>query len=330
MRCYGRLVGRHAAHRAGARADAAPVVVLAAAGDDGAGRHRAGAGRGPRARLRRARRRTAAPGAARATGARRRDPRRDRGGPAARRDRALGRRLDRLPQLPARVRVLCQARGRDRHGAVDAERVFATVCTIGGDDGWFYANVLWWIRGAIDWLLGGPSFRRTRRHPTELRVGDVVDSWRVIALEPGRRLTLLMEMKAPGAGVLEFVVQPQGTRRERLGDGLLASGRRVGTRVLVRAGPRARRSSSRASRARSCDARPLNRPARPCEGAAALHHSAGRLLGLGPAEAVTHRQRHVVHVVVVGVDAQAEHRRQRRRLRRRTPSRWSSASRTTT
>jgi hypothetical protein len=38
-----------------------------------------------------------------------------------------------------------------------------------------------------------------------------VDSWRVIALEPGRRLTLLMEMKAPGAGVLEFVVQPQGT-----------------------------------------------------------------------------------------------------------------------
>jgi hypothetical protein len=39
-------------------------------------------------------------------------------------------------------------------------------------------------------------------------VGDVVDSWRVIALEPGRRLTLLMEMKAPGAGVLEFVVRP--------------------------------------------------------------------------------------------------------------------------
>jgi len=43
----------------------------------------------------------------------------------------------------------------------------------------------------------------------------VIDSWRVIALESGRRLTLLMEMKAPGAGVLEFVVKPnpggQGT-----------------------------------------------------------------------------------------------------------------------
>ena len=103
------------------------------------------------------------------------------------------------------------AKVRPHTVTIDAERVFATVCTIGGEDGWFYADVLWWIRGAVDWLLGGPSFRRARRHPTELRVGDVVDSWRVIALEPGRRLTLLMEMKAPGAGVLEFVVQPQGT-----------------------------------------------------------------------------------------------------------------------
>ena len=41
-----------------------------------------------------------------------------------------------------------------------------------------------------------------------VRVGDVVDSWRVIALEPDRRLTLLMEMKAPGAGVQELVVKP--------------------------------------------------------------------------------------------------------------------------
>jgi hypothetical protein len=36
----------------------------------------------------------------------------------------------------------------------------------------------------------------------------------VIALEPGRRLTLLMEMKAPGAGVLEFVVKPHEDCRE--------------------------------------------------------------------------------------------------------------------
>jgi len=92
--------------------------------------------------------------------------------------------------------------------AVPAEDIFRVICTVGGVEGYFYANWLWWLRRALDWLVGGPSFRRRRRHPTELRVGDVVDSWRVIALEPGRRLTLLMEMKAPGAGVLEFVVKP--------------------------------------------------------------------------------------------------------------------------
>ncbi len=98
--------------------------------------------------------------------------------------------------------------GATATGPEPADAVFEVVCRIGGDEGWFYADSLWWIRRVLDWLVGGPSFRRHRRHPAELRVGDVVDSWRVIALEPGRRLTLLMEMKAPGAGVLEFVVTP--------------------------------------------------------------------------------------------------------------------------
>jgi uncharacterized protein YbjT (DUF2867 family) len=96
-------------------------------------------------------------------------------------------------------------------GPASCEDVFDVVCRIGGGDaGWFHADGLWWLRRALDWLAGGPSFRRARRHPRELRVGDVVDAWRVIALEPGRRLTLLMEMKAPGSGVLEFVVKPLG------------------------------------------------------------------------------------------------------------------------
>ena len=98
--------------------------------------------------------------------------------------------------------------GADAAGPATPEAVFRTFCRIGGEQGYFYADILWNIRRAIDWLVGGPSYRRSRRHPDELRVGDVVDSWRVIALEPGRRLTLLMEMKAPGAGVLEFVVRP--------------------------------------------------------------------------------------------------------------------------
>jgi hypothetical protein len=93
-------------------------------------------------------------------------------------------------------------------GDVTVATAFATVCRIGGGEGWFYADSLWYVRRAIDWIVGGPSFRRLRRHPTDLRLGDVVDSWRVIGLEPDRRLTLAMEMKGPGTGVLEFIVRP--------------------------------------------------------------------------------------------------------------------------
>ena len=40
-------------------------------------------------------------------------------------------------------------------------------------------------------------------------MGDAVDFWRVVAVEPGRRLTLLAEMRLPGTAVLEFEVLPE-------------------------------------------------------------------------------------------------------------------------
>jgi uncharacterized protein YbjT (DUF2867 family) len=94
-----------------------------------------------------------------------------------------------------------------------ADDVWKVICSIGHDGEVFFARPLWWIRRALDWVVGGPSFRRQRRHPELLRVGDVVDAWRVIALEPERRLTLLMEMKAPGSGVLELTVDAEGEAR---------------------------------------------------------------------------------------------------------------------
>jgi hypothetical protein len=60
--------------------------------------------------------------------------------------------------------------------------------------------------------VGGPGLKRGRRHPRELRVGDRVDSWEVIGIEPGRRLTMRFGMRAPGAGVLEFEVEPMHER----------------------------------------------------------------------------------------------------------------------
>ena len=90
------------------------------------------------------------------------------------------------------------------HSNARADALWRVVCRFGHNGDYFYANWLWWLRGCLDWILGGPSLRRKRRHPEDLRVGDAVDAWRVIAVQPGKQLTLLLEMKTPGAGVLEF------------------------------------------------------------------------------------------------------------------------------
>lgn len=86
------------------------------------------------------------------------------------------------------------------------EAVWRVIGGIGEHGEFFYANYLWWLRRVADWLVGGPAFRRSRRHPQTLRVGDVFDGWRVIAMKPRGQLTLLMELKAPGSGVLEFML----------------------------------------------------------------------------------------------------------------------------
>lgn len=94
------------------------------------------------------------------------------------------------------------------------EALWRIICRVGNGQDFFALKPMWWLRGAADWLLGGPSFRRRRRDPDQLRVGDVVDAWRVIALKPQRKLTMLLEMKLPGAGVLEFEIIPGSNTRE--------------------------------------------------------------------------------------------------------------------
>ncbi len=105
-----------------------------------------------------------------------------------------------------------QAQGRALTTARAAD-IWALITRIGYQGDFLHARPLWWLRRSLDWVIGGPSFRRRRRDIGELRIGDVIDSWRVIALEPELRLTLLMEMKAPGAGVLEFRILDSGDKR---------------------------------------------------------------------------------------------------------------------
>lgn len=103
--------------------------------------------------------------------------------------------------------------GASADSSATVDSLWRVVCTVGHRGDFFYAGWLWWLRRSLDWIVGGPSFRRKRRHPEALRVGDTLDAWRVIAMESGRQLTLLMEMKAPGAGVLEFAIDESDGRR---------------------------------------------------------------------------------------------------------------------
>jgi uncharacterized protein YbjT (DUF2867 family) len=96
------------------------------------------------------------------------------------------------------------------------QAVWNVVTSLGGDVGYFYGGPLWTIREWADWLLGGPGLTKGRRHPTELRVGDTIDYWTVLAIEPGRRLTLNFDMRAPGNGVLEFEIDPVDAQRTRV------------------------------------------------------------------------------------------------------------------
>jgi uncharacterized protein YbjT (DUF2867 family) len=90
---------------------------------------------------------------------------------------------------------------------------FAAVERIGGAHGWYSTRWLWQLRGWMDLMVGGIGMARGRRDPDRLAVGDALDCWRVVALEPGRRLLLSAEMKLPGDGWLEFEARPSADGR---------------------------------------------------------------------------------------------------------------------
>ena len=89
---------------------------------------------------------------------------------------------------------------------VPVEFVWEQIEQIGGDNGWFGAGWLWFLRGVIDRMLGGVGLRRGRRDPEHLRLGDSVDFWRVDELAKGSMLRLYAEMILPGKAWLEFQV----------------------------------------------------------------------------------------------------------------------------
>jgi uncharacterized protein YbjT (DUF2867 family) len=97
-----------------------------------------------------------------------------------------------------------------------AERLWPVIGRLGGKTGYYAADILWKIRGITDLLAGGPGLKRGRRSKEIIRVGDAVDFWRVLEIEPPSRLLLLAEMKMPGEALLEITAENIDDRQCRL------------------------------------------------------------------------------------------------------------------
>jgi len=96
-------------------------------------------------------------------------------------------------------------RDEQKRKIVNEEAVLQNIWKIGGDNGWYYGNWLWKIRGVIDKLFGGVGLLRGRTHPKKINSGDALDFWRVLlADKKEKRLLLFAEMRLPGEAWLEF------------------------------------------------------------------------------------------------------------------------------
>ncbi|RLE24257.1 MAG: DUF2867 domain-containing protein, partial [Acidobacteria bacterium] len=91
--------------------------------------------------------------------------------------------------------------------------LFQSICCIGGKEGWFQTNWMWRLRGFMDRLIGGVGIQRGRRSAASLKIGDVIDFWRVEDLVSGRHLLLRAEMLLPGRAWLEFNINDNGATR---------------------------------------------------------------------------------------------------------------------
>ncbi|MBM1104535.1 SDR family oxidoreductase [Aurantibacter crassamenti] len=88
---------------------------------------------------------------------------------------------------------------------VNREDCINKIWSIGGENGWYFGNWLWQIRGYFDKFAGGVGLRRGRTSENSLNAGDALDFWRVLYADNNEgRLLLYAEMKLPGDAWLEF------------------------------------------------------------------------------------------------------------------------------
>ncbi len=88
-----------------------------------------------------------------------------------------------------------------------ASKIWKPIAEIGGETGWYYADWLWQLRGAMDAFVGGVGMRKGRKRLLEK--GGIVDFWMIEKIEPEKRLLLSAQMKLPGSAVLDFRIIPE-------------------------------------------------------------------------------------------------------------------------
>ena len=139
--------------------------------------------------------------------------------------------IDALKELnPAQIERVWEGLGRElfstkhegfyinfRRVTVDASpgNVYRVLMAMGGLHGWPFANWLWFLRGWFDRLMGGVGLRRRRPllslgtdDPPALKEREVLDYYRVERLEQDHLLRLFSELRAPGAGWMEWRIEP--------------------------------------------------------------------------------------------------------------------------
>lgn len=84
--------------------------------------------------------------------------------------------------------------------------LFDRATAVGGELGWYFADWLWRLRGAIDRATGGQGLRKGRPAGKSLAVGDQVDCWLVDEVVPGKKISFRSELRLPGVAWLEFEV----------------------------------------------------------------------------------------------------------------------------
>jgi len=123
---------------------------------------------------------------------------------------------DPLPSDPEHAYGTIFRDERALRSGVDPAAVARAFMRVGGANGYYAAGWAWTIRGFLDQLFGGAGLRRGRRSADTVSVGEPLDFWRVVRVEPGTALELKSEMRTPGDAWLGWRVEETAGGGSRL------------------------------------------------------------------------------------------------------------------